>query len=576
MADENRQNPGTTAKEDPFRQVYGDITFFVDSMVSEYELVPEVLRMMQQGKAKVELKKRYLLRAINEDWINVVEDSLMALDTCIRNPTKYIEEIEEVVPIELSRTLSPRSIQHLATHTNLISKIEGDDITPSKILNVHREETLMTYENKFVNTLINRLYMFVNRRYEIAKREGEDEQTTSMDFSEEFTHGKVTGKMHFRVEITENSADTDDRADRNYFSSSALFRRVEKLNSIVSTYLHSQFCQDMGNNFIRPPVMRTNAILKNKDLHQLLDLWMFIESYESAGYSMLIQEDLKDVDREYIKELYSTLALQYLIFRYNIRSTFGSDPSLASQTTEEELRPEIVDSLNELSADEFKVTYGSRKQVLPSAARVANLTPEDRLMLDSIDIALEADALSSGKELGHIPLQSERTEPSPAEQEMAKTAAEEQLEKIEKIKSQLESEEELARAMGILPEEPEQAEEPETAEETGGEAETEADGNTPASGSEETSNDNDIEESDGGNEAEEDQGTDRTDGPVGGRHRPPRRRDRARLDAALARGADVHIRARRRVGSNTKYGAGHSGKVIHPRRTSLRGKRFGR
>ena len=570
MADENRQNPGTTAKEDPFRQVYGDITFFVDSMVSEYALVPEVLRMMQQGKAKVELKKRYLLRAINEDWINVVEDSLMALDTCIRNPTKYIEEIEEVVPIELSRTLSPRSIQHLATHTNLISKIEGDEITPSKILNVHREETLMTYENKFVNTLINRLYMFVNRRYEIAKREGEDEQTTSMDFSEEFTHGKVTGKMHFRMEITENSADTDDRADRNYFSSSALFRRVEKLNSIVSTYLHSQFCQDMGNNFIRPPVMRTNAILKNKDLHQLLDLWMFIESYESAGYSMLIQEDLKDVDREYIKELYSTLALQYLIFRYNIRSTFGSDPSLASQTTEEELRPEIVDSLNELSADEFKVTYGSRKQVLPSAARVANLTPEDRLMLDSIDIALEADALSSGKELGHIPLQSERTEPSPAEQEMAKTAAEEQLEKIEKIKSQLESEEELARAMGILPEET--VETAETPEETVETAETpEETGET-----EETINDNDKPESDGGNEAEEDQGTDRTDGPVGGRHRPPRRRDRARLDAALARGADVHIRARRRVGTYKQHGAVHPGKVIYPRRTSLRGKRFGR
>lgn len=570
MADENRQNPGTTAKEDPFRQVYGDITFFVDSMVSEYALVPEVLRMMQQGKAKVELKKRYLLRAINEDWINVVEDSLMALDTCIRNPTKYIEEIEEVVPIELSRTLSPRSIQHLATHTNLISKIEGDEITPSKILNVHREETLMTYENKFVNTLINRLYMFVNRRYEIAKREGEDEQTTSMDFSEEFTHGKVTGKMHFRMEITENSADTDDRADRNYFSSSALFRRVEKLNSIVSTYLHSQFCQDMGNNFIRPPVMRTNAILKNKDLHQLLDLWMFIESYESAGYSMLIQEDLKDVDREYIKELYSTLALQYLIFRYNIRSTFGSDPSLASQTTEEELRPEIVDSLNELTADEFKVTYGSRKQVLPSAARVANLTPEDRLMLDSIDIALEADALSSGKELGHIPLQSERTEPSPAEQEMAKTAAEEQLEKIEKIQSQLESEKELARAMGILPEET--VETAETPEETVETAETpEETGET-----EETINDNDKPESDGGNEAEEDQGTDRTDGPVGGRHRPPRRRDRARLDAALARGADVHIRARRRVGTYKQHGAVHPGKVIHPRRTSLRGKRFGR
>ena len=227
MADENRQNPGTTAKEDPFRQVYGDITFFVDSMVSEYALVPEVLRMMQQGKAKVELKKRYLLRAINEDWINVVEDSLMALDTCIRNPTKYIEEIEEVVPIELSRTLSPRSIQHLATHTNLISKIEGDDITPSKILNVHREETLMTYENKFLNTLVNRLFIFINTRYEKLAQITRDEQAYNLHYDTALDDG-AGGRMKMEVKLeTISSLDSYDD------SGSTVWQRVEKLKKAI-------------------------------------------------------------------------------------------------------------------------------------------------------------------------------------------------------------------------------------------------------------------------------------------------------------------------------------------------------
>ena len=34
------------------------------------------------------------------------------------------------------------------------------------------EDSLLTYENKFLNTLINRLYMFVNKRYKVAKEYG--------------------------------------------------------------------------------------------------------------------------------------------------------------------------------------------------------------------------------------------------------------------------------------------------------------------------------------------------------------------------------------------------------------------
>ncbi len=591
MAEQPNLQKNNQPDSDPFRQVYGDITFFVDSMVSEYALVPEVLRMMQQGNATVELKKRYLLKAINEDWVNVVEDSLVALDTCIRNPTRYIEEIEEIVPIELSRTLSPRSIQHLATHTNLISKIEGDNITPSKILNVHREETLMTYENKFLNTLINRLYIFVNHRYEIAKRQGEDEQTTSLDFSETFTHGKVTGKMHFRMEITEDPSDTGDRAERNYFTSSNLFRRVEKLNSVCATYLHSNFCQEMGNNFIRPPVMRTNAILKNKDLHQLLDLWMFIESYESAGYSMLIQEDLKDIDKAYVKELYSTLALQYLIFRYNINSTFGSDPTLASKITEDELRPQIVDTLDDLTEQEFAVSYPHKKIPIPTKTRYGLLSPDDRMMLEAIDIALDADAQASGIELGHIPLQSEQTGPSPAEVQLAEEAkareeairaekeAEEQEKREAEEKARLAAHAEAERlyretqAMfenDAYPEDYFLKTEPDKEETESDEAgETEPDGGEAYDAGTERTDDTAAEK-------RKEQKEDRPDGADRPRHPVARTRDRDRFDSAPERRAALHSRVYRPVGANRKHGGYHSGKVVYPRRKGIRARRRGR
>ena len=379
-----------------FSRVYGDVTFFIDSMMKDYDVFPTILALMRDGNASIELKKRYILRAIDETWVNAIEDVLPALDTIIRNPSKYIEEREEVMPIELSRNISVRSLQHLSQHTNLISKYEDGVITPSKILNVFREETIQTYENKFINTLISRLYAFVNRRYEIALKAGQDEKTTSLEFKEKFYHGKAKVKLNMRVEIAEPAMSEEDRVERNYTHTTDLWRRVVKLNDVVTTYANSTFVQDMGRSYIRPPVMRTNAILKNKNLRQCLALWQFIESYDEAGYSMLVQEDLEKVDEAYIKELYSTLALQYLIFRYNINNEFEEDNALATRLQDDVFNPHIIDELAAADKKEFDIPAEPEKTAPPpSQQRAVTLTPEDRLMLASLDVALAAsEALS--------------------------------------------------------------------------------------------------------------------------------------------------------------------------------------
>lgn len=390
MEKENKTETST------FQKVYNDTVFFVDGIVNDYPVFPAILDMMREGNASIELKKKYMLRAIDETWVRIIEDTLPALDAIIRSPSRYIEEIEEVLPIELSRNISPRSLKHLSQHTNLISKIDGDEIVPSKLLNVFREETIQTYENKFVNTLINRLYIFVNRRYEIALKSGQDEKTTSLDLSQEFTHGDVKGKMHFRVEIAENAENTE-KVEKNYTHTTDLWHRVERLNKICASYANSDFVQKMGKSYIRPPVMRTNAILKNKNLRQCLELWQFIESYENAGYSMLVQEDLEKVDEKYIKELYSTLALQYLIFRYNIHNEFDADSTLASQTSADIMKPRIVSEFSEMNEREYDVKT-ERKLPIPSMTRYGTLTPEDKLMLTALDIALDAsDIIKEGE-----------------------------------------------------------------------------------------------------------------------------------------------------------------------------------
>lgn len=364
-------------------KVHSDTMYFVDGFVREFGLYPEILDDMRRGKGVVELRKRVLLRAIDETWVTAIEDSLTALDELIRKPSHFIKETERILPIELTKAVSNRSIKHLAQHTDYISKVEGDTVIPSKLLNVFRDETNQTYENKFVNTLLNRLFVFVRRRYDAAVEAGQDVKNTSLDFSNEFSHGDQKGKVHLHVELEEPPKDGE--VEKNYIFTSDLWRRVERLNRICTDYMSSAFVNDMGKSYINPPVMRTNAILKNKSLRQCLYLWEFIESYENTGFTTVVDDTLLDVDEAYIRELYSTMAMEYLLFRHRMEKGFDADDELARSHIDEPLRPEIVEDLSPATAADFAVhvqaideTQGER-------------TAEQTEILQALEAALLAD-----------------------------------------------------------------------------------------------------------------------------------------------------------------------------------------
>ncbi len=372
-------------KEPLSSEVYRDTRYFVSAMVKEFRLYPEIFDALSGGDASVKFRKRVMLRAIDESWVSAIEDTLIALDDVIRKPARFIEQTEEVLPIELTKSVSSLSIKHLSQHTDLISKVDGDDVLPSKLLNVFRDETVLTYENKFINTLLSRLYTFVSRRYQIAKRDGADSKSTSVEFNNTFEHDEIKAKMHFSLEIEERAVDGD--VAQNYVYQSDLWKRVEKLYDVCNAYMQSSFVKEMGKNYIRPPVMRTNAILKNKNLRQCLNLWNFIEGYENSGYSTTVEDSLLDADEEYIRELYSTMAMEYLLFRYHMKEGFDEDNEINRLTSDMPLTPQIIEDLIPPSASELAFHFPS------SDSEAGERTAEEAEILRSIEVALIADRL---------------------------------------------------------------------------------------------------------------------------------------------------------------------------------------
>lgn len=277
------------------------------------EVKKACLTALADGNRQLTMTRRYLLRALDETWIRAVEEALPVLDTVIRNPQRQLREKEKVLPIELSRNITSRSVRHLTQHTNLIAKVEGDVITPSKILNVYSDETALTYENKFVNTLLLRLYTFVHLRCDTVRERGLDAKVTTLELDDTFSVGDTRGKVHLTLEYEEKPEEgLPMAADARYTDR---WQRAQHIRSVTAAYLHSDFVRTVGQNYVRPPVIRTNAILKNKDLRQCLALWEFLDGYENIGYTFLVDRQegsLPDGAESPLMEGVSALYIRFL------------------------------------------------------------------------------------------------------------------------------------------------------------------------------------------------------------------------------------------------------------------------
>ncbi len=301
--------------DNSYSKWYGEFKEFID-IFEDDQLFSNLDTLIRSSRNTFAMNRKIMEKVIDVSWVEAIENGILHLDNFLRSPRKTIEDVEEVVPIALSKKITVESVKHLAQHTDLIQSIDKrtGKITPSKILNVHKEESMMTYENKFVNTLIDRLYIFINTRYEKLAQVTKDEKVMSMGYDTAIDDG-AGGKLKIELKV-----ETTESLDSYDSSGMTIWQRVEKLKKVIEGYKGSVLCQTLGNTYIRPPVMRTNAIMKNVDLKACLTLWQYIESYDKVGYSINVENTAVKPQNDYIDDFYNEEAPANAYIRWVIMS----------------------------------------------------------------------------------------------------------------------------------------------------------------------------------------------------------------------------------------------------------------
>ena len=281
-------------------------------------------------------------------WLDIMEDTIKYLDNILRNPNRFIINDEEVVNVEQARRITVESIKHLAKHTNFIQEIEDNgDVRPSKVLNINKDESFNTYENRLIYTLINNMRTFIDFKVSknITASSLKDEKKC------EYTGVTKIGAEKVSYSFVLNAKTDVDKKD-GFRNGLSVEQRIAKLKLRISDLTNMPVYVALAKEHVAkviPPIKKTNLILKNTNFQYAMKLWDFIQNYIKDEDTVVRDKKLIEEDLNLKEMLDDVFLLNYLAVS-SINNEGNLDVQARAETVES-LTNKMIEKIVQLNAD---------------------------------------------------------------------------------------------------------------------------------------------------------------------------------------------------------------------------------
>ena len=254
---------------------------------------------------------------VDEDWIDAIETGLVFIEKAIKEERQFIYSNGEVVPIEKVKHVSKDSVQHLAKHSNLITKEQtGKDFIPDQLYSVERLNDYAVYENRFLYMLLCYLRDFISIRYDkILDISNKYDGILKLN-KEIVTSGR---KISYQVDLHEEIA--DDKYLRESNPAKDVIDRIDLILKTVMAFLATPLMEIAGKAAkLKPPITKTNVLKMDNNFKGAVALYDFIIAYDKPGYTYEIQKiDLAPFGEVLADELSEAGALlSFLTYEYGL------------------------------------------------------------------------------------------------------------------------------------------------------------------------------------------------------------------------------------------------------------------
>ena len=227
-------------------------------------------------------KSDYSGKLLSFDWLDKIEEACPFIDIIIRIPKIAIIREEEIVKVERAKNITVASIKNLSKHTEYINKVDKktSDVEPNKILNIRNEETYNIYENVFLYTLVRDMDKFRASREKLLDNfELRDNKLLEYTASTSTPNEKVNIVLKLMSESLPISKIDDELKEEL----KAIKLRLKRVKEYLGSWEKSEMIKALNKahvSFIKPPIKKTNLILKNPNFRVAVSLWEFLNNYD--------------------------------------------------------------------------------------------------------------------------------------------------------------------------------------------------------------------------------------------------------------------------------------------------------
>ncbi|NLB48312.1 MAG: hypothetical protein GX813_00455, partial [Erysipelotrichia bacterium] len=262
----------------------------------------EIFNNLKRGKNSYLRRETIISSSFDKSWIEVIENSIFDIGDIIANPRITTKQDHNLVPIELVKKIDATSVRHLASHTQYIKEAdEYGNVVPSKILGLSYDDDYFTYENRFVATLVRRLVLFIEKRFEVVTKLAELRNEEVLMFKNESIIDGADVEIETKVKVTYKSEDEVTRKSNAYID------RIAKIRDYILYFYKSPFMQMFKTEKdVRNPIIQTNILRKNPKYRHCYNVYRFIEAYDRLGVNYKVSEKYSDFNEKEMDEITNT------------------------------------------------------------------------------------------------------------------------------------------------------------------------------------------------------------------------------------------------------------------------------
>ncbi|HKL47607.1 MAG TPA: DUF2357 domain-containing protein, partial [Candidatus Izemoplasmatales bacterium] len=202
-------------KEGTAKRYYKKLNTTIDGLNKVDDFAKQFKKLLDSSEMEFYQKERREKRIFDDSWMDEVEDIIPVIDKLTRNPRETLKKIHEVVAVERAKKIDSDTIRHLAANTQNIKQADKNgNVIPSKVLTSYYDQDLGTYENRFLMSLVNKLFIFIELRYNLIVEKMHTEYAnvlnvqSKMEWEKTFIDYDITLKIHRDI-------DDDDMGAKN-------------------------------------------------------------------------------------------------------------------------------------------------------------------------------------------------------------------------------------------------------------------------------------------------------------------------------------------------------------------------